>query len=95
MKIFKWNEEKNNTLKSQRNISFEKIVWAIEQGSIIDIQKHINEDKYRNQFIYYILINEYIWVIPVVEKDEEIFIKTAFPSRKATKDYLRRLKNEL
>ena len=33
-------------------------------------------------------ISEYIYLVPYVESEDEIFLKTIIPSRKATKKYL-------
>ena len=33
-------------------------------------------------------INRYVYFVPFVENEDEIFLKTIFPSRKATKHYL-------
>ena len=33
-------------------------------------------------------INDYAYVVPYIETDEEIFLKTVFPSRKHTALYL-------
>lgn len=80
-----WDEEKNKLLREQRGVSFEEILQAIEEGGILNIYKHPNTEKYPHQKMIEVLFKKYVWVIPFVEKEEEIFLKTAFPSRKATK----------
>jgi uncharacterized DUF497 family protein len=47
MKYYAWNVEKNQKLKSERNISFEEIVFHIEQGDEIDIYEHPNQERYK------------------------------------------------
>ena len=90
MKKYRWNKEKNGTLKSDRNISFEAIVYAITKGDLLDVFDHPNSEKYPNQKIYAVNINNYIYLVPFVkEEDDVIFLKTVIPSRKATKQYLR------
>lgn len=89
MIYFDWNIEKNNTLKESRNISFEIIVVQIENGNILDILEHPNKEKYGNQKIYVIDVNDYAYLVPFVQEDDKIFLKTIIPSRKATKKYLR------
>ncbi len=54
MKVFDWNEEKNQILKRERNVSFEEIVLSIQNGNLLDRVKHPNSEKYPNQFIFYI-----------------------------------------
>ena len=46
-------------------------------------------EKYPNQKIFVINIDNYIWLVPFVKNEKEIFLKTAIPSRKATKKYLK------
>jgi uncharacterized DUF497 family protein len=84
---FKWNEEKNNFLKRERNISFEEVVGYIKKGCVVDDKKHINFEKYPNQRIMFLDINDYIYEIPyVVDKEKGcFFLKTMIPSRKYTK----------
>jgi len=89
MKFYNWNIEKNNLLKSERNISFEDIVYHIEQGDELDIFPHPNQEKYPNQMISVVVVNNYAYLVPYVEESEDsIFLKTIIPSRKATKKYI-------
>ena len=88
--IYKWNEEKNELLKKTRNISFEEIVIYLEKGNIFKELEHHNKDKYPNQRIYLININNYIYQVPYVIDYENkwYFLKTIIPDRKLTKKYL-------
>lgn len=90
MKIFNWNHNKNEILKQERGISFEEIVFCIENGFLLDIIEHPNQKKYRGQKIYAVHFNEYVYLVPFVESENEIFLKTAYPSRKYTKNCLKR-----
>jgi len=84
---YQWNEEKNILLKSERGIGFEDIVTAIMEGTIIDIIKHPNREKYPDQMIYIVKVLDYIYMVPYIRNDEEIFLKTIIPSRKMKKIY--------
>jgi uncharacterized DUF497 family protein len=84
MKYFNWNCDKNEILKHKRGVSFEEIVYSIESGQILGIEDNPNRS---NQKIYIIEIDNYAFIVPFVEQDDEIFLKTAFPSRKYTKRY--------
>lgn len=88
MKYIAWNEEKNERLKAERDICFDDVVTAINQGGLLAIIKHPNQSRYPGQQMYVVAINEYVYMIPCVEDDEKFFFKTIFPSRKATKKYL-------
>ncbi len=88
MEIHLWNEDKNDLLKKERNISFEEIVFCIKHDGVIKIVEHPNKKKYENQKMYVIKYNDYIYLVPFIEEKEYIFLKTIIPSRKATKDFL-------
>lgn len=88
MKPFRWAHEKNEKLKSERNISFEEIALAIEAAGLLDILQHPNADKYPNQSVMVIAFEAYVYLVPFVEEADYYFLKTVIPSRKATKSYL-------
>ena len=88
---FNWNEDKNQRLVEQRGISFERIVSAIEQGGLVDVLEHPNQERYRGEMIYVVDIEQYLYLVPFVTgADGTRFLKTIIPSRKATRDYQRR-----
>jgi uncharacterized DUF497 family protein len=87
MKTICWNTEKNEKLKRERGVSFEQVLYHIERGDVIDIADHPNQEKYPGQQIYVIEMNNYIHLVPFVETESEIFLKTIIPSRKAKKEY--------
>lgn len=89
MKDIRWDRLKNEKLKSERNVSFEAVLVAIIEGNTLDDSIHPNQEKYPNQRLLVVKINEYAYLVPYVEEDAEIFLKTIIPSRKATKQYLR------
>ncbi|MBC8374429.1 MAG: BrnT family toxin [FCB group bacterium] len=89
MKFINWNAEKNELLKKERGISFEIMAFQIENENILDVIEHPNQDKYPEQRIFVIEFEEYAYFVPFVENDDEIFLKTIIPSRKATKDYIK------
>ena len=88
---FDWSTEKNQQLIEQRGMSFERIVSCIDQGNLVDVLDHPNQDRYPGQLIYVVNIDEYIYLVPfVTQPDGTRFLKTIIPSRKATRDYQRR-----
>lgn len=88
MKIFDWDREKNETLKDTRGISFEEIVFHIENGDELDVYPHPNQERYPNQLVSVVVVNDYAYLVPYVESEDGIFLKTIIPSRKATKRYI-------
>ncbi len=93
MKTYNWNAIKNKTLINERNISFESVIFHIQNNGLMDEIKHPNDKNYPNQRIYIVNIDDYAYLVPYVELDDEVFLKTIIPSRKATKKYLG-VKNE-
>lgn len=88
-KRVEWSQVKNNKLIRERLVSFEAIEHFIAQSSTAII-KHPNSDKYPHQWMFIIEMNDYIYLVPFVEDDEKIFLKTIIPSRKFTKLILKR-----
>ncbi len=87
MKRFNWNPDKNQQLIRDRGVSFEDVIYYLLQGDILDDMKHPNPEKYPNQRVFVLSIDDYIHLVPYVEDSEEIFLKTIIPSRKATREY--------
>jgi uncharacterized DUF497 family protein len=88
VKTYTWNEEKNQHIKAKRGVSFEEVIAHINAGDLLDIVEHPNPEKYEGQRIFIVRIRDYAWLVPFVETDRQIFLKTIIPNRKATKKYL-------
>ncbi len=88
MKELNWDDDKNALLKKNRDICFEDVAYAVENGFLLDNLRHPNKEKYPEQQMLVIEIDSYAFLIPYIENDTEIFLKTIIPSRKATKKYL-------
>ncbi|HEY4515109.1 MAG TPA: toxin [Candidatus Paceibacterota bacterium] len=88
MRELRWNLEKNEWLKRERNVSFEDVVVAINSDRLLDEIPHPNTKKYPHQRIYVVSIRNYAYVVPFVVNEEKIFLKTVIASRTATKRYL-------
>ena len=88
MPYYQWSIEKNEQLKTERDLSFEQVVMHIEKGDLLDVYDHPNQKKYPGQQILVVRIAEYAYIVPFVESSEGRFLKTAIPSRKATREYL-------
>ena len=88
MKYFTWDPEKNEKLKVEREISFEEIMFHVERGDILDILEHPNQEKYGGQRVFVIEVEGYAYLVPFLETENEVVLKTIIPSRKATRQYL-------
>ncbi len=87
MKSIEWNPDKNEQLKAQRGISFEDVLFHISAGDILGTIDHPNQERYPGQKIHTIVIENYVYLVPFVESEQEVFLKTIIPSRKATKKF--------
>lgn len=88
MKLANWSTEKNIRLKPERGVSFEEVMSAMSNGGLLAVLNHPNSDQYPNQRMFVVRIRGYAYLIPFVETENEIFLKTIIPSRKATREYL-------
>ena len=88
MKIYNWSAEKNEQLIVERGISFEEVVFFIENNGLLDDIAHPNSQDYSHQRIFVVAVESYVYLVPYVENTDEIFLKTIIPSRKFTKIYL-------
>lgn len=86
-KIYNWNAKKNQLLLQERGISFERIVFEISTGNELDVVEHPNQEKYPGQRISIVQVDDYVYAVPFIESETEIFLKTIIPSRKATRQY--------
>ncbi len=93
-KPFRWSHDKNAWLKLERQISFEKIVLAIERGGLLDIVAHSNPERYLQQRMLVVASGGYACLVSFVEQPEHYFLNTVIPSRKATRQYLRQGEHE-
>ena len=89
MKVFRWDNEKNEWLKKQRGVSFEQVVILLEREDVLEVVEHPNQERYPGQRIAIVKINDYAYLVPYIQDGEEIFLKSIIPSRKATNKYVR------
>lgn len=83
---FIWDKEKNKKLAKERGVTFEEIVIRIQEDHILDVIP--GKGKYKDQFQFIVELRGYVHIVPFVEKENEIFLKTIIPSRRMTKKYL-------
>ena len=81
---YAFDPEKNAWLMQERGISFEQIIALIESGKLIQVLEHPDKKKYPNQLLYEVDVDGYVHVVPVVKEGRTLFLKTIYPSRKAT-----------
>lgn len=64
-------------------------MFHIEQGDVLDILEHPNQEKYEGQRVLVVKVEDYVYLVPFIETENEVVLKTIIPSRKATERYLR------
>jgi len=89
MKVFQWDNEKNELLRNNRGVCFEQVVILMERADVLETVGHPNQNKYPGQKIATVMIDDYAYLVPYVQKNDEIFLKTIIPSRKATNKFMR------
>ncbi len=67
-------------------------MFHIQQGDLLDVLGHPDPKRFGRQQIFIIRVDAYVYMVPFVESEEEIFLKTIIPSRKMTKKYFAHLK---
>jgi hypothetical protein len=88
--VYNFDPIKNKKLIEGRGISFEEIIAILANRGPLDVMMHSDPMKYPYQKIYIVEFHDYAYLVPFVEDGNQIFLKTAFPSRKAAKKYLNR-----
>jgi uncharacterized DUF497 family protein len=80
-----WDETKNHKLMTDRGISFEIFADIIINKKYIDILENPSRP---NQMIFVCNYNNYTYSVPfILDKNQNIVLKTVYPSRKFHKLY--------
>ena len=88
--MFDWSDEKDNKLRKERGIGFEDILFHISSGDLLGVVPHPNVQKYPDQKIMYVRVDDYVYIVPYVDGNGRKFLKTIIPSRRATKEFNQR-----
>ena len=82
---YAFDPQKNAWLIRERGISFEQVIVLIESSKLIQVLEHPNKERYSNQLLYEVDVDGYVHVVPVIRERRILFLKTIYPSRKATR----------
>ena len=82
---YAFDPQKNVWLVRERGISFEQIIALIASSKLIRVLEHPNAERHPNQLLYEVDVDGYMHVVPVVREGRMLFLKTIYPSRKATR----------
>ncbi len=91
---FRYDYEKNAKLLLERGIGFEEIIREIADGNLIRITDHHNKEKYPSQKLMHVKVLNKIYIVPYVLEQDSAFLKTLYPSAKATKKYFGEVSSE-
>ena len=83
---YAFDPDKNTWLIQERGISFERIIALIEGGKLIQVLEHPDKQRYAGQLLYEVDVDGYVHVVPVVREGRTLFLKTIYPSRRATRE---------
>jgi hypothetical protein len=83
-----WNHAKNALLMAERGLCFEAVIAAVEADGLLDVLEHPNPSRYPSQRLLVVCLNADAYLVPFVETDSGLFLKTITPNRKATRQYL-------
>ena len=85
---FEWKPEKNAWLRQHRRISFDEIVVHLGRGDVWKTSPHPNRRKYPDHSVAFVIVEDYVYLVPFDVVGDVIFLRTIIPSRKATRQYL-------
>ena len=89
MPEYYWSGDKDERLRQERGLSFEDVVYHLEYGGLLATVNHPNQMRHPGQRVFIVRIGDYAYEVPFVMEGDAFVLRTAYPSRKATRDYLR------
>lgn len=84
-----WDKQKDAQLRIERGLGFGSIAEKLGRDAYLAVVDHWNQARYPGQRVFVVDVDGYAQYVPFVESPGKIFLKTIFPSRKATRLYLR------
>jgi hypothetical protein len=89
---YDWDSQKNDFLKATRKISFEAVIVHLNRGDLWRVADHPDQNRFPGQQLFFVVIDDYIHIVPFEICEDVIWLVTIIPSRKATKEYLKEAK---
>jgi len=81
LRYFTWDNAKNEKLRAERGVCFEDVVFHVEKGDVLDIMDHPNQERYKGQRLIVVQIEDYVYIVPCLETEDCVVLKTIIPSR--------------
>jgi hypothetical protein len=82
---FIYDEQKNQKLYEERGITFEDVIEAFLDDRILYDASHPNKEKYPNQRLMIVDINNYPYAVPYLKNEDGFVLKTIYPDRRYKK----------
>ena len=88
MPEYDWMPDKDEWLRRNRGVSFDDVVYHLEHGGFLADIPHPNRERHPGQRLYVVHIDEYVYLVPFYRDGDVESLRTVYPSRKYTRDYL-------
>ena len=92
--LYDWDSKKNDFLKANRGISFEAVIVHLGRGHIWKVTDHPDQARYPGQRILFVIVDDYVHIVPFEIRGDTLWLVTVIPSRKATREYRKEKQNE-
>ena len=86
----RWNPDKDRWLIKNRGLGFAQLAQAMEDGGLLAVLEYLQANRANRQRLLVVEVAGYAWAVPAVADEAGWFLKTAWPSRKLTREYLRK-----
>jgi len=92
---YDWDPQKNDFLKANRGISFEAVIVHLGRGDIWKVTDHPDQARHPGQRILFVIVDDYVHMVPFEIRENTLWLVTIIPSRKATRQYREEKQNEI
>ncbi len=92
--LYDWDSEKNDFLKANRGISFEAVIVHLGHGDVWKDTEHPDQVRHPGQSILFVIVDDYVHMVPFEIQGDTRWLVPVIPSRKATREYRKEKQNE-
>ena len=88
MPEYTWENDKDEWLRRNRGLSFDDVVYHLEQGGLLADIPHPNQVRHPGERLYIVRIGDYAYEVPFYRDGDVESLRTVYPSRKYTRTYI-------
>ena len=92
--LYDWDSKTNDFLKANRGISFEAVIVHLGRGDVWKVPDHPDQVRHPGQSILFVVVDDYVHMVPFEKRGDTLWLVTVIPSRKATREYRKEKQNE-